>query len=105
MVVTVGIDVHKQTHCAVAIDQAGRQVGKLVTVRTTDAGHRQLLRWAQREFARRGGVRCAALPACLASDGGRADGRCRGGGAGAALTDGPDPDQPAPAASPIGSTR
>ncbi len=51
MVVVVGIDVHKQTHCAVAVDEAGRQIGSTVTVRATDAGHRQLLRWAQREFA------------------------------------------------------
>jgi transposase len=51
MVVVVGIDVHKQTHCAVAVDEAGRQVGRPVTVRATDAGHRQLLRWAGREFA------------------------------------------------------
>jgi transposase len=51
MVVTIGIDVHKQTHCAVAIDDAGRQLGRPVTVRATDAGHRQLLRWARREFA------------------------------------------------------
>jgi transposase len=51
MVVTVGIDVHKKTHCAVAVDEAGRQVCKPVTVRATDAGHRQLLRWARREFA------------------------------------------------------
>ena len=51
MVVTVGIDVHKQTHCAVAVDEAGRPVGKPTTVRATDAGHRQLLRWAKREFA------------------------------------------------------
>jgi transposase len=51
MVVTVGIDVHKQTHCAVAVDEAGRPVSKPVTVRATDAGHRQLLRWARREFA------------------------------------------------------
>lgn len=50
MVVVVGIDVHKLTHCAVAVDQAGRQVGRPVTVRATDAGHRQLLRWATREF-------------------------------------------------------
>ena len=26
MVVTVGIDVHKNTHCAVAVDEAGRQL-------------------------------------------------------------------------------
>lgn len=51
MVVTIGIDVHKQTHCAAAVDDAGRQLGRPVTVRATDAGHRQLLRWAGREFA------------------------------------------------------
>ncbi|MGY1837266.1 transposase [Blastococcus sp. SYSU DS0510] len=50
MVVMVGIDVHKQTHCAVAVDQAGRQVGGPLTVRATDAGHRQLLGWAVSEF-------------------------------------------------------
>lgn len=50
MVVMVGIDVHKDTHCAVAIDEAGRQVAGPLTVRTTDAGHRQLLRWADREL-------------------------------------------------------
>jgi len=51
MVVTVGIDVHKDTHCAVAIDEAGREVARPLTVRATDAGHRQLMRWAKREFA------------------------------------------------------
>ena len=51
MVVTVGIDVHKQTHCAVAVDEGGRPLGRPLTVRATDAGHRQLLRWAGREFA------------------------------------------------------
>jgi transposase len=50
MVVVVGVDVHKQTHCAVAVDEAGRQLRSSVTVRATDAGHRQLLRWAGREF-------------------------------------------------------
>jgi transposase len=50
MVVMVGIDVHKGTHCAVAVDVLGRQIGKPYTVRATDAGHRQLLRWAQREL-------------------------------------------------------
>lgn len=48
MVVMVGVDVHKDTHCAVAVDEVGRQLGKPVTVRATDAGHLQLLRWAQR---------------------------------------------------------
>jgi transposase len=51
MVVVVGIDVHKDTHCAVAVDEAGRQLERPVTVRATDAGHRQLLRWARRSFA------------------------------------------------------
>jgi transposase len=51
MVVTIGIDVHKQTHCAVPVDEGGRALGRPVTVRATDAGHRQLLRWAGREFA------------------------------------------------------
>lgn len=52
MVVTVGIDVHKDTHCAVAVDTAGRRIGKDRTFRATDAGHRQLLGWALREFGR-----------------------------------------------------
>ena len=51
MVVVVGIDVHKGTHCAVAVDEAGRQLERPMMVRATDAGHRQLLRWAQRSFA------------------------------------------------------
>jgi transposase len=49
--VTVGVDVHKQTHCAVAVDEVGRQFGVPLTVRATDAGHRQLLRWALRTFS------------------------------------------------------
>ncbi len=50
MVMTIGIDVHKDTHCVVAVDEAGRPVGQPLTVRATDAGHRQLLRWARRQF-------------------------------------------------------
>ena len=50
MVVTVGIDVHKNSHCAVAVDDGGRQLGRPMTVRATDAGHQQLVRWAGREF-------------------------------------------------------
>jgi transposase len=52
MVVMVGIDVHKDTHCAVAVDEIGRQLGAARTFRTTDAGSLQLLRWAQREHGR-----------------------------------------------------
>jgi transposase len=47
MVVMVGVDVHKDTHCAVAVDQVGRQLGRDRTFRTTDAGCLQLLRWAR----------------------------------------------------------
>lgn len=50
MVVMVGIDVHKDTHCAVAVDQVGVPLGAARTFRTTDAGNLQLLRWAQREL-------------------------------------------------------
>jgi transposase len=49
MVVMVGIDVHKDTHCAVAVDEVGKQIGKPITVRATDAGHLQLLRRVERE--------------------------------------------------------
>ena len=47
MVVMVGVDVHKDTHCAVAVDEVGRQLGRDRTFRATDAGCLQLLRWAQ----------------------------------------------------------
>ena len=46
MVVWVGIDVHKDTHCAVAVDEVGRQIGRAMTFGTTDAGCLQLWRWA-----------------------------------------------------------
>ena len=47
MMVVLGIDVHKGTHTAGAVDEVGRELA-CVTVRATDAGHRQLLRWARR---------------------------------------------------------
>lgn len=50
MVVMVGIDVHKDTHCAVAVDAVGAQVGGARTFRATDAGHLQLVRWSQRQL-------------------------------------------------------
>jgi transposase len=50
MVVVLGIDVHKGTHTAVAVDEIGRELGQK-TVRATDAGHRQLLRWALRGWS------------------------------------------------------
>ena len=57
MVVLVGIDVHKDTHCAVAVDEAGRQLGPARTFRTSDSGCLQLLRWAQRQNDVQGGER------------------------------------------------
>ncbi|MGW4000278.1 IS110 family transposase [Amycolatopsis sp. NPDC004772] len=49
MVVVLGIDVHKATHTAVVVDEVGRKLGEK-TVRATDAGHRQLLRWTLRQW-------------------------------------------------------
>jgi transposase len=46
MMVWLGIDVHKGTHTAAAVDQVGRELDQ-IRVRATDAGHRQLLRWAR----------------------------------------------------------
>lgn len=43
--VVIGIDAHKRTHTAVAVDEAGRRLGS-VTVPTTSEGHLRLLRWA-----------------------------------------------------------
>jgi transposase len=47
MVVCIGIDVHKRTHCAVPTDEMGRPTGKPLTVAATDTGHQQLLAWSQ----------------------------------------------------------
>jgi hypothetical protein len=49
MVMVLGVDVHKDTHTTVAVDQAGREQA-LCTVRATDAGHEQLVAWARRKF-------------------------------------------------------
>jgi transposase len=54
--VIVGIDAHKRTHTAVAIDEAGRQLGSKTTEATTTQAHLELLRWAdgfgpERRFA------------------------------------------------------
>lgn len=60
MVVVLGIDVHKDTHTAVAVDQVGRQVGQR-TVRAVDRGHADLVRWARR---RHPGERVWAVEDC-----------------------------------------
>jgi transposase len=44
--VVVGIDAHKRSHTAVAVDAQGRRLGAK-TVATTPAGHLELVRWAQ----------------------------------------------------------
>ena len=52
MVMVLGVDVHKGSHTAVVVDEVGRKVGEK-TVRATDAGHRQLVRWARQVSAQR----------------------------------------------------
>jgi transposase len=46
-VIVVGVDPHKKSHTAVAIDGATGQVIDQITVPATDAGHRRLARWAR----------------------------------------------------------
>jgi transposase len=43
--VVLGIDPHKKTHTAVAVDDAGRQIAT-ITVATSPAGHLKLFTWA-----------------------------------------------------------
>jgi transposase len=47
MVLMVGVDVHKDTHTAVVVDQLGARRAQR-RVHATDAGHLELLAWAQR---------------------------------------------------------
>lgn len=49
MVVCIGIDVHKRTHCAVPTDELGRPTGKPLTVPATSDGHQRLLTWSQQQ--------------------------------------------------------
>src|SRR5881628_1657483 len=54
--VIVGIDAHKRTHTAVAIDEAGRKLGEKTTGMTTTEANLELVRWAdafgpERRFA------------------------------------------------------
>jgi transposase len=44
--VIVGIDAHKRTHTAVAIDEAGRKLGEKTTRMTTTEANLELVRWA-----------------------------------------------------------
>ncbi len=45
--VILGIDAHKRTHTAVAIDEAGRRLGEKTTRMTTTEASLELLRWAE----------------------------------------------------------
>jgi transposase len=45
--IVIGIDSHKRTHTAVAVDPTGRKLAER-TVGTTSAGHLELVRWAGR---------------------------------------------------------
>jgi len=51
--VILGIDAHKRTHTAVAIDDTGRELGSKTTLATTTEAHLELLRWAERFGAER----------------------------------------------------
>ena len=44
--ITLGVDTHKDTHVAVALDGLGRHLGTL-SVPTNTAGYRELLGWAR----------------------------------------------------------
>ena len=50
--VVVGVDVHKQTHTFVVVDQVGREVGHR-TLAATTPGHQLAVRWI-RELNRPG---------------------------------------------------
>ena len=54
--VIIGIDPHKRTHTASALDPATHRVLASLQVDATLAGYRQLLRWATRFEARRWAV-------------------------------------------------
>ncbi|MEJ2866116.1 IS110 family transposase, partial [Actinomycetospora flava] len=60
MVLTVGVDVHKDTHTAVVVDELGAQLARR-TVAATDAGHRALVGWAAQHA---GGERVWAVEDC-----------------------------------------
>lgn len=66
--VTIGIDAHKRSHTAVAVDQAGQRLAER-TVAATSAGHLELVRWAARFETRRWAVEdCRHLSRRLEAD-------------------------------------
>lgn len=46
-IVTIGVDAHKRSHTAVAVDEHGRQLGQHTTRATTSTDHLRLLHWAR----------------------------------------------------------
>ena len=50
--VTIGADLHKRWHTAVAVDEQGRRLAER-TVRATPAGHLELLTWARERWPER----------------------------------------------------
>lgn len=44
--IMLGIDAHKRSHTAVAVDELGRQLGVKTTSATSSADHLDLMRWA-----------------------------------------------------------
>lgn len=66
--VTIGVDAHKRTHTAVAVDQTGRRLAER-TVAATGAGHLELVRWARRFDRRRWAIEdCRHLSRRLEAD-------------------------------------
>ena len=50
--IVLGVDLHKRSHTAVAVDEHGRKLAER-TVEATDAGHLELRRWASQRAERR----------------------------------------------------
>lgn len=66
--IVIGIDSHKRTHTAVAIDGTGRKLAEK-TLPATSAGHLELVRWAARFSERRFALEdCRHLSRRLSSD-------------------------------------
>lgn len=66
--VIIGIDAHKKTHTAVAVDEVGRQLAQ-ITVKATSEGHLRLVAWAARFEVRRFAIEdCRHLTRRLEAD-------------------------------------
>jgi transposase len=66
--IVIGIDSHKRTHTAVAVDGTGRKLAEK-TLPATSAGHLELVRWAARFSERRFALEdCRHLSRRLSSD-------------------------------------